>query len=213
MQRQLQLKHFLTIVMVSTCVGYLLYQNIGPSSTIEKYYFEHTHDILNRLEAHTFDSPIVTYRQSGFWGEGLGTATQGAHHLKVSGPRTWQEGTPGRMLVELGVPGFVCFIYLGFSLVKTNVHLVTRVVDPQSPAFALYAGLFAVFFANIGSFIVSHQILGDPFVVCFFALLIGFILSASRITAENGDSINAYVGPGNKDVSHALRGSRSRLNL
>jgi len=210
-QRQLQLKHFLAIALVSVCVGYFLYQKIGPSSAIEKYYFDNLQSALNRFEVHAFDSPMGTYRQSGFWGEGLGTATQGAHHLKVSKPRTWQEGSLGKILVELGVLGFVCFIFLGFSLVTTTVHLVTRVVDPQSPAFTLYAGLFAVFLANIGSFTVSHQILGDPFVLCFFAILIGFILSASRFTAEKDDLVNASIGPKIKDVSPSLSRPRSKF--
>jgi len=44
----------------------------------------------------------------------------------------------------------------------------------------LLGGLFAVMCANVGSFIVSHQIFGDPFVIIFFAFLCGLILSGAR---------------------------------
>jgi hypothetical protein len=204
MQRQPHLKHLLTIVLLSVWVGYFLYQNIGPSSAIERYYFDNPQNVLGRVEAHGYRSLLTTYRQSGFFGEGLGTATQGAHHLTASRPRTWQEGSPGRILVELGVPGFLCFMFLSFSLVTAIWRLRKRGVDPHSPEFTLYAGLFAIFVANVVSFMVSHQILGDPFAVCFFGLLIGFILSAARLTATNTDAVGLYDGHQVKGVSPAL---------
>jgi hypothetical protein len=40
--------------------------------------------------------------------------------------------------------------------------------------------LSSFFFANAGSFIVSHQIFGDPYILTLFSLFIGFILAAGR---------------------------------
>lgn len=170
----------IVIVCFAVMAGYGLYQIVGPSTGVEKYYFRNAANPLERIEAHGFNALITTFRQSGFWGEGLGTATQGIHHLHVAKPRTWQEGGLGRIMVELGVPGFICFILLGTALAKSLWHLIIRKLDPDSENFIFLGGLFAVMCANAGSFIVSHQIFGDPFVIIFFAFICGLILSGVR---------------------------------
>ncbi len=112
----------------------------------------------------------------------MGTATQGTHHLAVKRPRTWQEGGLSRILVELGVPGFICFLMLTIALVRRVIFLVSRRLEPKSREFPIMAGLAAIFFANACSFVVSHQIFGDPFIIVFFSLLVGFLLSVGRET-------------------------------
>lgn len=167
------------VVLTSVILGYALYYQVRANSDVETYYFFDTGDVLERISSHGYGALLVTYRQSGFWGEGVGTATQGTHHLVVDRPRTWQEGGLARSLVELGVPGFIAMVFLAFHLMKTVIQLVMN-LQLGHRQFYLIAGLGSLFLANAASFVVSHQIFGDPFINCFFALIIGMALSGER---------------------------------
>lgn len=182
----------LGVIVAAAVVGYALYQQMDPNPDVQRYYFVDTEDVVDRIASHGYQALIVTYRQSGFWGEGLGTATQGTQHLRVARPRTWQEGGLGRLLVELGVPGFIAMAFLLLMLLRALLEL-TAGLGTHIRDFCLIAGLGAFFLANAASFIVSHQIFGDPFVNSFFSLMIGLLLSASR------------YGPPGPVVSHHTR--------
>ena len=58
-----------------------------------------------RLARRSLADACITVSQFGFWGAGLGTATQGSRQLVDPGLRIWQEDGLARALVELGVPG------------------------------------------------------------------------------------------------------------
>ena len=176
--RRIKLASVVTIIFISLLSGAFLYRKIGPSVSIEKYYFQDPSVVFGRVEAHGIESVIGTYKQSGIFGEGLGTATQGTQHISASRPRTWQEGGLSRIMVEMGLPGFICFLYLITMLFLTVWLKIIK--DPffhNSSDFSFRAGLTAFMCANAISFIVSHQIFGDPFIICFVSILIGSILS------------------------------------
>lgn len=169
------------ILMGVLFLGYVIYDYVGSNPAAEDYYFETIGDVPHRLNQGSYAGVMTTYRQSGFFGEGLGTAATGAHNLAVKKPHTWQEGGLDYLMVELGVPGLLCFLFMSYILVKTILTLIFKRLDPKSADFSLMAGLAAVFFANTGSFIVSHQIFGDPFILTFFSFLTGLLLSAGRV--------------------------------
>lgn len=162
-------------------LGYVVYDYVGSNPATEDYYFETIGDVPHRLNQGSFAGVIATYHQSGFFGEGLGTAATGAHNLSVQRPHTWQEGGFDYLMVELGVPGLLCFLFLSYVLVRTILALILKRLNTRSEDFPMMAGLTAIFFANIGSFIVSHQIFGDPFILTFFSFLTGLLLSAGRV--------------------------------
>ena len=176
--KRIKLASVATIVFISLLGGALLYHEIGPSVSIKKYYFHDPDVVFGRVEKHGIEAVIGTYKQSGIFGEGLGTATQGAQHISASRPRTWQEGGLSRIMVEMGLPGFLCFMYLIIILFLTV--WVKIIKDPflyNSSDYPLRAGLTAFVSANAISFVVSHQIFGDPLIICFVSILIGSILS------------------------------------
>lgn len=160
--------------------GYGFYRSVGPNPEIEIYYFHNPNSPLERIGQHGFKALSNTLRQYGFFGAGLGTATQGIHHLNVAKPRTWQEGGLGRILVELGVPGFLCFLNMCIALALSIRRLSIMHLKSDPDKFILRAGLIAMICGNAGSFVVSHQIFGDPFVITFFAFLLGLILSRAH---------------------------------
>jgi len=171
--------HLIGALAFVVFVGYILYVQLGRAEFVEDYYFGGYRDVYDRVAKQGLGAVLVTYKQSGFFGEGLGTATLGKQHLHVAKPRTWQEGGLSRLLVELGVPGFLAAVWLAYALLRSLFGLV-RQYGPQRRHFPLFAGLISVLFANMASFIISHQIFSDPFVSVFLAFLTGNVLAGCR---------------------------------
>lgn len=146
-----------------------------------RYYTETSNETLDRFQEHGWESVITTIEQSGFFGEGLGTATPGSHHIQVERPRVWQESTPSRLVVELGVPGALAFVAVLLAIVTRVWRLTMRLLHERRASAIYAAGLMAFFLANLGSLTVSGQILADPFVASFLGLLVGLTLSLSRL--------------------------------
>ena len=64
-------------------------------------------ELPQRLWTSLVASPLTTYQQTGFWGTGLGSATQGSSVVSVGFDSGWQEDGIGRLVREGGVPGAV----------------------------------------------------------------------------------------------------------
>ena len=119
-----------------------------------------------------------TYRQFGFWGAGLGTATQGVPHLVKLDLAIWQEDGVSRALVELGVSGFVLALAaVGFLF---RAALKAWRMQPASP---LVRGMLLVVLANGAVFFVSHQVYsGDAPLLLLTAMWLGIALAAAEAT-------------------------------
>ncbi len=132
-----------------------------------------------RLEKHGVGSVFVTFQQSGFWGRGLGSATQGAEHggRVVKG---WQEGGTSKLIAELGVPGTVAFAILILFLLKSILLVIRLSANTYDMVYWNY-GLISFFLANGASFVVSYQVFGDPFILILLSFLLGVALSAPRL--------------------------------
>jgi hypothetical protein len=114
---------------------------------------------------------LETFSQFGLMGAGLGTATQGVYHLL--GNRAvvgWQEGGLGKLAVELGLPGILALLILGWFMIRVLLRLTTIADVPGSSHF-LRTLLFALTVANATGFIVSAQAYTDA----VLALLTGFL--------------------------------------
>lgn len=179
--RRLRIVPVIAVIAVALAGVLVLYTQVGTDESFMTYYTNDPKDVYVQAERHGFDSVIGTVRQYGIFGAGLGSASTGAHHLNVERPRVWQESGPSKIMVEVGVPGFVCFIFLALVLFKSILGLFVRKLLVDGKNFALWAGLFAIVLANGGSFVVSAQIFGDPFISCLLAFLIGTLLSAVRL--------------------------------
>lgn len=122
-------------------------------------------------------SPLTTLRQSGFWGAGLGNATQGNMLVSLDHVGGWQEDGVSRVVLEGGLPG--AFLVIS-SVVWVLLVFTRRVVDEvavsqqEKTAWPIWnVGLLCLTFGNIACYLVSHQhFSGDP----VFAGLSGFWL-------------------------------------
>jgi hypothetical protein len=152
---------------------YLDYVEVGTEST------------PGRLRTHGVQAVIETYRQSGFFGEGLGTASTGARYGTGGNIRTWQESGPSKLMVELGVIGFLAAIVLLLAIMRALWWCLGR-MPRQTSGGLLFAGLLGILAANGASFTVSHQAFGDPFLVTLAGFFIGLTLSAPRWAVAPG---------------------------
>lgn len=171
------------LIAIPAASVFLIGDYLGERSANLRYYrgegiSDTTYD---RVESEGFGALIETYNQSGFFGEGLGTATPGSHHLKVERPRVWQEGTSSRILVELGVPGMFGFLLVLIAITHSLWKVTISQLRARTPQSTYAAGMFAFFLANAGSLAVSGQILSDPFIAAFLGIMVGLLLSVDRL--------------------------------
>jgi len=168
---------------------------LGDESSTIRYYTATSDKTLDSLETHGFSSLAETYRQAGFFGAGLGTATPGSHNLKVERPRTWQESGTSRILVELGVPGALGFLAVMVSLMLGLWRVTQDQLRRRSPQAQYTAGLLAFFLANVGGLTVSGQILADPFIAAFLGFMVGLVLSFARPQLSGVPSVPSKPAP------------------
>jgi O-antigen ligase len=156
---------------------------IGEGSANIRYYSGEglNSSAFESIQGQGFGNVAETYRQNGFFGQGLGFATPGSHNLKVERPRAWQEGAPSRIVAELGVPGAIGFLAVMFSIGLSLWRLTMRQLRERSLRGQYAAGLVAFFLANVGSLTVSGQILADPFIATFLGVLVGLAMSTPRL--------------------------------
>jgi hypothetical protein len=118
-----------------------------------------------------------TLAQSGIFGSGIGSATQGTYHLQSSLTGGWQEDGVSRLFRELGLIGVVLVVFAA-TIVARGVLPVVKQVPNQSYLALLQLMLFAAVLANLSSFLISHQqFSGDPASALIVLLLFGIALS------------------------------------
>jgi hypothetical protein len=181
-----QLGWALAAVVLVCTLGQQVYRVVGVDEVVMRFYGTALDTARDDIQRQGVESVFGTYQQAGFFGYGLGMATQGTHHIAADRPRVWQESGPSKLMAELGVPGFVGFIILGVALLRALAVDLRRAAD--SSLYAVFSGLAAVVIANGAAGIVSAQIFGDPFVAAFLSLLIGIVLSSARVRYVDRDA-------------------------
>src|SRR5687768_8310939 len=89
-------------------------------------------ELAQRLEG----GALATFEQFGLMGAGLGTATQGVYHLLGdSAVVGWQEGGLGKLAVEVGLPGIIAILVIGWIVVRLLLRLTSIDDVPGSSQF------------------------------------------------------------------------------
>jgi hypothetical protein len=94
----------------------------------------------------------------------------------------WQESTSSRIMVELGVPGVLGFLLVMTAIASKLWRIAMSQLRARAPLAVYVGGLVAFFMANVGSLVVSGQILADPFIAAFLGFLVGVALSVPRLS-------------------------------
>jgi hypothetical protein len=134
-------------------------------------------EVASRLEGGIGE----TIRQFGILGAGLGTATQGIHHLTGSDSNIgWQEGGLGKLAIELGVPGLVAALVFGLAMIRMAMRITRHPDIPESSQFVRVT-LFGLVIANIGNFMASAQAYSDPVITLMTAFFVGCLFATATL--------------------------------
>jgi hypothetical protein len=184
-------RRFLSLMALGVLVGGVGFHLVGRvyhDSAVSRFYMTVFDEWDEQVVGKNIQSVVTTVRQAGVFGYGLGMSQQGVHNINAEKPSLWQESGPSKLVAEIGVPGAILFLLVGYSVFRTAYEVIRLLTN--SDILYLYAGLLAMFVANLAASIVSGQIYGDPFVVLFLTFSLGMLLSGSRIALE-GDAESA----------------------
>lgn len=137
-------------------------------------------DSPRRSHEIVYDSTLSTLQQSGVLGSGMGSATQGTHHL-VSGAGSWQEDGVSRVFKELGLWGVGAMLFVAWNVFWGFADSV-RSVGKTHPLAVLQLLLISCPIANLCSFMISHQqFSGDPPSAIIVLFVLGMSLAVARL--------------------------------
>lgn len=151
-----------------------------PDDVIDSEYTQYASTIatesVDRTRGSLIDTPLMTLKQSGVLGRGLGTATQGVYYVDSNARGAWQEDGIGRLFAEFGLIGVILLVFAGLLMIQVIFQAFDNAARSTQ---GFLAGLIAIVVANGASFIVSHQAYsGDPCTILFIAMMLGILFSA-----------------------------------
>ena len=119
----------------------------------------------------------------GYFGGGIGVASQGGRHFGGGASRFGGagEGGLGKIVAELGIPGLLLVFWIVGALVLYLGRLIPKVARLDHPIVPFLLGLVAFLGANIPIFIVATQIFGDLFVLLILGWIFGFSMAISEV--------------------------------
>jgi hypothetical protein len=120
---------------------------------------------------------MQTFRENGYMGAGLGTATQGVHHLLGANAIGWQEGGLGKVAIEVGLPGLIALMIM-VVIVGRMLLTLTRIGDVPGSSQFIRVMLFALVVANIAGFIASAQAYNDAMLALTAGFLVGGLFAS-----------------------------------
>ena len=135
---------------------------------------------------------MQTFREVGYMGAGLGTATQGVHHLLGKSGIGWQEGGMGKVAMELGLPGLLALIVM-VPIVGRLLLLLTRIGDVEGSSQFLRVTLFSLVAANVAGFIGSAQAYTDAVLGLTTGFLVGALFASAALDERLADAKKALT--------------------
>jgi hypothetical protein len=133
-------------------------------------------ELAQRLEGGVME----TFRQFGYMGAGLGSATQGVYHLLGNMNVGWQEGGLGKLAVEVGLPGLIALAVIGWLVLRLLLRL-TSVPDVDGSSQFIRAALFGLVMANIAAFTASAQAFTDAVLALTTGFLVGCLFATAAL--------------------------------
>lgn len=144
-------------------------------------------------------SVLSTLSQTGILGGGIGSATQGAYHVRSGQAANelragWQEDGVSRLFRELGLIGVAFVIASGVTLIRAIVDSVRQLHrDDRFGYFQLL--LLSSVVANLASFMISHQqYSGDPPSALLVLFVLGMALSLPTIRERMDNELDFEDG-------------------
>jgi len=167
------------LAMVAAAVVYVAAGEVDVESSYYSYAASTREEGSRRLREGSFGGVWESFRQSGPLGRGIGSASQGTQHIGLEEARGWQESGLSKLAVELGAPGMFCALLLAAAIARGCLAVLKKAARAGEDA-PMQIGLAGFLAANAASFLISHQVYGDPLVLILTAFVLGVVLSSSR---------------------------------
>jgi len=159
---------------------------------------DRTDEIIERIVNVTVGAVPHVIEVNGFLGSGAGSGSGGAQYYGGGDERVGlaAEGGLGKILAELGIPGIILFLWLGFRF-STHVWRTLALAAKGPPEAAqLIMGIAALLAANAAVFTNAHQVYSDPFILLLLGTSLGIILATHRLieTSRVPDGLSMQQG-------------------
>ncbi len=120
------------------------------------------------------------FREHGFFGGGLGVASQGAQHFVSGNTGGAGEGGIGKLVSELGLLSLFVVAWLGISFAR-YLHKCLNLVSVSIPEkLPFVVGILVFLLANVPTFAIASQVYGDVFVLIILGFLAGALFALPR---------------------------------
>jgi len=163
-------------------------------------------DIPDRFEALGYRPVAWATDSFGWFGAGLGTASQGGQYFgRDASFGGAGEGGLGKVTMDLGLPGLAVFLWLAVTIIRLiwqRLHVLSRASRPHA---TMAFGFAAFLISNVAAFSVATQAFGDVFILLTLGWTIGFLLAlpaaagqeiaAAARTAQAAAVQNSYAMP------------------
>lgn len=182
---------YLAATVSTVLIGILLASQAGISETYFDYAGTIVAESVDRAEGGLLNASLTTIRQSGIFGAGLGTVTQGRQYVKDvtisrKEARLWQEDGVSRLFAELGVLGVVLLVG-AVTMVLRRCVASMRLSMRNAAVFRVQSGVASMLAANLACFVISHQTFsGDPTSACLASFCLGIVLASPELVAREG---------------------------
>ncbi|MGH1542053.1 MAG: hypothetical protein ACRBHB_16625 [Arenicella sp.] len=117
----------------------------------------------------------------GWFGGGVGIASQGTQSLGVSIAGGAGEGGLGKIVAELGVPGLLVSLWLVYTTVRFFYKTLNFVSRTDTPTSRVAIGITAFALSNVPTYIVASQVYGDLFILILLGFLVGFVFALPKV--------------------------------
>lgn len=157
----------------------------GFSDTnLELYYargvsvFDEADERLTKLG---IESVLWAINRVGWFGAGVGIASQGSQYFSAGIAGGAAEGGLGKIVAELGVPGLLLAAWLMFMTIRFCSKTLHFVSMSDSVTSRLAIGVCAFVLANVPTYIVASQVYGDLFVLITLGFMVGFVFAVPKL--------------------------------
>lgn len=121
------------------------------------------------------------YELFGFFGGGLGVATQGSQHFVEGNVGGAGEGGLGKIVSELGLVSLIFIAWLSYAFAK-HIHRCLKLISRIAPSkLVVSVGVLTFLLSNVPTFIVASQVYGDVFVLLILGMLMGALFALPKL--------------------------------
>ena len=145
------------------------------------------YDITGRAQAFGYGAVVSAIKKYGLWGNGAGTASQGAQYSGGGVRGSFEvEGGFGRVVFEIGAVGLLLVFWVGVAFILYVWRLLKYLSVLRDNFITITYAMIALLIANLAHFLVASQAFSDPFILILLGFFVG-VVAGSPLLALNSN--------------------------